>query len=117
MALDQPAAFDISSKFKPLSLAFDEAADLIEQALKAETFIPASFKTFTTHIVIVVDVTALCGSLKLIKEPPSLYLSYFVFSGYRLIYLITHRDLSVYLLNSKGCWWKSGLVVFKRDAM
>ena len=30
LALDKPAAFDISPKFKPLSLGFDEAADLVE---------------------------------------------------------------------------------------
>ena len=29
LALDQAAAFDISAKFQPLSLAFNEAADLV----------------------------------------------------------------------------------------
>ena len=85
LALDQPATFDISAKFKPLSLAFDEAADLVEWALKTETFTPASFKTFTTHLAIVVHVSALCGGLKLIKKPPSLCLSSFVSSRYRLM--------------------------------
>ena len=70
MALDQPAAFDISAKFKPLSLAFDETADLAERALKTETFTSASFKTFTTHLAMVVDVTDLCGGLKLLKNLP-----------------------------------------------
>ena len=63
LALDQPAVFDISAKFKRFLLAFDEAADLVEWALKTETFTPVSFKTFTTHLAIVADVTALCGGL------------------------------------------------------
>ena len=92
MALDQPASFDICAKFKPLSLAFDEDADLVEWALKIETFTPASFKTITTHLSLVVDVTALCRGLKLIKKPPSLCLWSFVSSRYRLIYVIADRD-------------------------
>ena len=83
MSLDQPAAFDIA-KFKPLSLTFDEAADLVEWALKTETFTSASLKTFTTRLAKVVDLTTSCGGLKLIKKLSSLCLSSFVSSRYRL---------------------------------
>ena len=75
--------------FKPLSLAFDEVADLVEGALKTETFTSATFKAITTYLAIVVYVTDLCEGLKLIKKPPSLCFSSFGSCRYRLIYVIT----------------------------
>lgn len=56
LQIDQPAAFDISTKFRSLSLDFDEDSDLVDRALETDTFMPASFKTFSTHLAIAVDV-------------------------------------------------------------
>ena len=85
---------------------------------KKETFIYTCFYSgINWGGEIVVDVTVLYGGLKRIKKSPSLCLSSFVSSRCRLIYVTTQRDFLVYLLSSKGYWWKPGLVVFKRDAM